>query len=74
MPINLPFGFVLGRTGGVPKQEDRKTPSFVAPDYDDGAVPIEVGGYYGSESAGLRVPPACGRATAGLCAAAHPDG
>jgi hypothetical protein len=48
MPINLPFGFVLGRTGGVPKQEDRKTPSFVAPDYDDGAVPIEVGGYYGA--------------------------
>lgn len=48
MAINLPFGFVLGRTGGTPKEEDRKSPSFVPPDYDDGAVPIEVGGYYGA--------------------------
>ena len=48
MPINL-FGFTIGKTGATSdKEEARKSPSFVAPDYDDGAVPIEVGGYYGA--------------------------
>ena len=51
MAINL-FGFRLGKTEGkeTASAEDilKKPVSFVAPDYDDGATPIEVGGYFGA--------------------------
>jgi hypothetical protein len=51
MAINL-FGFSIGKKGGkneASAEEILKKPvSFVPPDYDDGATPIEVGGYFGA--------------------------
>jgi len=47
MAIKL-FGFSIGKDKEASSEESRKSPSFVAPDYDDGAVPIEVGGYFGA--------------------------
>jgi len=50
MAINL-FGFSIskkGSTGASEGENPKKSLSFVAPDYDDGAVPIEVGGYFGT--------------------------
>jgi len=46
MAINL-FGFTIGRREPS-SEESKKSLSFVPPDYDDGAVPIEVGGYFGA--------------------------
>ena len=46
MAINL-FGFTIGRREAS-SEESKKSLSFVPPDYDDGAVPIEVGGYFGA--------------------------
>lgn len=46
MAINL-FGFSIGRKE-TSSEESKKSLSFVAPEYDDGAVPIEVGGYFGA--------------------------
>lgn len=40
------FGFTLGRTKKQ-KQEDKALKSFVAPTFDDGAIPVEAGGFYG---------------------------
>ena len=50
MAINL-FGFSIskqGSTGTSEGENPKKSLSFVPPDYDDGAVPIEVGGYFGT--------------------------
>ena len=51
MAINL-FGFSIGKKDGkdaASAEELLKKPvSFVPPDYDDGATPIEVGGYFGA--------------------------
>jgi hypothetical protein len=48
MAIKL-FGFELVKGKGASGDETpRKSVSFVAPDYDDGAVPVEVGGYFGT--------------------------
>jgi len=51
MAINL-FGFSIGKKDGrdaASAEEILKKPvSFVPPDYDDGATPIEVGGYFGA--------------------------
>lgn len=50
MAINL-FGFSIskqGSTGASEGENPKKSLSFVPPDYDDGAVPIEVGGYFGT--------------------------
>jgi len=51
MAINL-FGFSIGkkdgREGASAEEILKKPVSFVAPDYDDGATPIEVGGYFGA--------------------------
>lgn len=46
MAINL-FGFTIGKKETSKEETPKKSVSFVAPDYDDGAVPIEVGGYFG---------------------------
>ena len=53
MPIDL-FGFSIGRTGRqqplLEPAEERKSKakSFAPPDYDDGAVTVSGGGYFGS--------------------------
>jgi len=51
MAINL-FGFSIGKKDGkdaASAEEILKKPvSFVPPDYDDGATPVEVGGYFGA--------------------------
>ena len=51
MAINL-FGFSIGKKDGkepASAEELLKKPvSFVPPDYDDGATPVEVGGYFGA--------------------------
>lgn len=49
MAINL-FGFSISKKEKETSKEEtpKKSLSFVAPDYDDGAVPIEVGGYFGT--------------------------
>ena len=47
MAIKL-FGFTLTKDNGTSSEESKKSLSFVPPDYDDGAVPIEVGGYFGA--------------------------
>lgn len=51
MAINL-FGFSIGKKEGketASAEEILKKPvSFVPPDYDDGATPVEVGGYFGA--------------------------
>ncbi len=50
MAINL-FGLVIGRTPGKDPSDGsdtKKLVSFVPPDYEDGAVPVEAGGYFGS--------------------------
>lgn len=51
MAINL-FGFSIGKKEGkegASTEEILKKPvSFVPPDYDDGATPVEVGGYFGA--------------------------
>jgi hypothetical protein len=50
MAINL-FGFSIskrGSTGASEGENPKKSLSFVPPDFDDGAVPIEVGGYFGT--------------------------
>lgn len=47
MAIKL-FGFTLSKDNGTSSEESKKSLSFVPPDYDDGAVPIEVGGYFGA--------------------------
>ena len=50
MAINL-FGLVIGRSPGKDPSDgdsDKKVVSFVPPDYEDGAVPVEAGGYFGS--------------------------
>jgi len=47
MAIKL-FGFTLSKDEGTSSEESKKSLSFVPPDYDDGAVPIEVGGYFGA--------------------------
>lgn len=41
------FGFSIAKNG-TSSEESKKSLSFVPPDYDDGAVPIEVGGYFGT--------------------------
>ena len=46
MAINL-FGFTISKKQTSEGESPKKSISFVAPDYDDGAVPIEVGGYFG---------------------------
>jgi hypothetical protein len=46
MAIKL-FGFTIGKDG-TSSEESKKSLSFVPPDYDDGAVPVEVGGYFGA--------------------------
>ena len=46
MAINL-FGFTISKKEASGEETPKKSLSFVAPDYDDGAVPIEVGGYFG---------------------------
>jgi len=46
MAIKL-FGFTIGKEGAS-SEESKKSLSFVPPDYDDGSVPIEVGGYFGA--------------------------
>ena len=46
MAIKL-FGFTISKDG-TSSEESKKSLSFVPPDYDDGAVPIEVGGYFGT--------------------------
>jgi len=40
------FGFTLGRTKKQ-KQQDKALKSFVVPTFDDGAIPVEAGGFYG---------------------------
>lgn len=47
MAIKL-FGFKLGKDTETSSEESKKSLSFVPPDYDDGAVPVEVGGYFGA--------------------------
>jgi len=51
MAINL-FGFSIGKKDAkeTASAEDilKKPVSFVPPDYDDGATPIEEGGYFGA--------------------------
>lgn len=50
MAFNL-FGLILGKNPGKDpddKPANTKAVSFVAPDYDDGAYPVEAGGYYGA--------------------------
>ena len=47
MAINL-FGFSISKKGTSEEETPKKSFSFVPPDYDDGAVPIEVGGYFGT--------------------------
>ena len=50
MAINL-FGLVIGRQPGKDPSDgdnERKIVSFVPPEHEDGAVPIEAGGYYGA--------------------------
>jgi hypothetical protein len=48
MAIKL-FGFELVKQKGTSSEETpKKSISFVAPDLDDGAVPVEVGGYFGA--------------------------
>ena len=47
MAINL-FGFSISKKGTSEEETSKKSLSFVAPDLDDGAVPIEVGGYFGT--------------------------
>jgi len=47
MAIKL-FGFKLSKDEGTSSEESKKSLSFVPPDPDDGAVPIEVGGYFGT--------------------------
>jgi hypothetical protein len=47
MAISL-FGFNISKEKGTSSEESKKSLSFVPPDYDDGAVPIEVGGYFGT--------------------------
>jgi len=47
MAIKL-FGFTLSKDEGTSSEESKKSLSFVPPDYDDGTVPIEVGGYFGA--------------------------
>ena len=48
MAINL-FGFSITKNKETSSEETpKKSLSFVPPDYDDGAVPIEVGGYFGT--------------------------
>ena len=47
MAINL-FGFSISKKGTSEEETPKKSLSFVPPDYDDGAVPIEVGGYFGT--------------------------
>ena len=40
------FGFDLGRSKKQNKQE-KALKSFVVPTFDDGAIPVEAGGFYG---------------------------
>lgn len=47
MAIKL-FGFSISKDKGTSSEESKKSLSFVPPDYDDGAVPVEVGGYFGT--------------------------
>ena len=47
MAIKL-FGFKLGKDTETSSEESKKSLSFVPPDYDDGSVPVEVGGYFGA--------------------------
>jgi len=47
MAIKL-FGFKLGKDTETSSEESKKSLSFVPPDYDDGTVPVEVGGYFGA--------------------------
>jgi hypothetical protein len=47
MAINL-FGFSISKKGTSEEETPKKSLSFVPPDFDDGAVPIEVGGYFGT--------------------------
>ena len=49
MAIKL-FGFSIGKEEKEPSKDElpKKSLSFVAPDEDDGAIPLEVGGYFGT--------------------------
>ena len=48
MAIKL-FGFSISReTGASSEETPKKSLSFVPPDFDDGSIPIEVGGYFGA--------------------------
>ena len=53
MPVEL-FGFSIGRTGRqqplleLRRNAKSKAKSFAPPDYDDGAVTVSGGGYFGS--------------------------
>ena len=47
MAIKL-FGFSIGKEEKESPEEMKKAISFVAPDYDDGAISIEAGGYFGA--------------------------
>ena len=49
MAIKL-FGFSIGKEEKETSKDElpKKSLSFVAPDQDDGAIPLEVGGYFGT--------------------------
>ena len=48
MAIKL-FGFTISKEKETSEEETpKKSLSFVPPDYDDGSIPIEVGGYFGA--------------------------
>ena len=49
MAIKL-FGFSIGKEEKETSKDElpKKSLSFVAPDEDDGAIPLEVGGYFGT--------------------------
>jgi hypothetical protein len=47
MAINL-FGFTISKKETSAEETPKKSLSFVPPEQDDGSVPIEVGGYFGT--------------------------
>ena len=48
MPIELPFGFQLGKKTPSPDIEPKKQESFVAPESYDGTYTLETGGVFGT--------------------------
>jgi len=48
MPIDLPFGFQLGKKTPAPEVEPKKQESFVAPESYDGTYTLETGGVFGT--------------------------